>query len=84
MANKWYGHKYHNRWYRDEDGTPLAIPEYCDNFDDHEWEPGYYGLHCKHCDMFIPDGQGPWMPWMPEKTSAADRTRTCTPEGTTS
>jgi hypothetical protein len=37
-------------------------PKYCENFDDHDWIDGYYGLYCRHCDMMIPYGCEPWLP----------------------
>lgn len=34
----------------------------CEDFNDHEWVEGYYGLDCVKCDAFIPYGLEPWLP----------------------
>ena len=35
------------------------MPVYCAT---HDWVEEYYGCRCKVCGMFVPEGQGPWMP----------------------
>lgn len=43
----------------------------------HDWDDVYYGVRCKKCEMFCPDGQGPWTPVDEDEEDKEDRIPNC-------
>jgi len=38
-----------------------SVPVVCVG-EKHDWEENYYGIECRRCHLFYPDGCEPWLP----------------------